>query len=85
MKYLGKPRSEVDAGLIQCGAAALTLMDRALAGREFLVGEGLTLADIALVAYTRFAHDGGFVLADYPALDAWVSRVEAELPIKEPR
>ncbi|HEY2710092.1 MAG TPA: glutathione S-transferase family protein [Caulobacteraceae bacterium] len=85
MKYLGKPRSEVDAGLIQRGAAALTLMDRALAGREFLVGEGLTLADIALVAYTRFAHDGGFVLADYPALDAWVSRVEAELPIKEPR
>jgi len=37
------------------------------------------------VGYTRFAADGGFSLADYPAVDAWVARLEAELPIKEPR
>jgi glutathione S-transferase len=85
MKWLGKLRSEIDAGLIERGEAALALMDRALASRRFLVGDSLTLADICLVAYTRFAHDGGFVLADYPAVDAWVSRVEAELPIKDPR
>jgi len=85
VKYLGRPRAEVDAALIAKAEAALGLMDRALEGRRFLVADQLTLADVALVAYTRFAHDGGFVLADYPAVDAWVRRVETELPIKEPR
>jgi glutathione S-transferase len=45
----------------------------------------LTLADIALVAYTRMAADGGFRLADYPAVAAWVGRIEAALPIRESR
>jgi glutathione S-transferase len=85
MKYQGLSRGDVDAGLIQRGEAALALMERALAGQRFLVGDSLTLADISLVAYTRFAHDGGYVLADYPDVDAWVGRVEAELPIKDPR
>ncbi len=85
MKELGKSRGDLDPGLIARGEAALALMDRALAGRRFLVGEALSLADIALVAYTRFAADGGFVLADYPAVEAWVRRVEVELPIRDPR
>ena len=85
VKYLGRPRSEVNPELVARAEAALALMDRALSGRNFLVGETLTLADIALVAYTRFAADGGFVLADYPAVEAWVGRVEDELPIKDPR
>jgi glutathione S-transferase len=85
VKYLGRPRAEVDAKLIARAEAALSLMENALAGRHFLLGDQLTLADIALVAYTRFAHDGGFVLADYPAIDAWVRRIEAELPIRDPR
>jgi len=85
MKYLGRPRGELDPALIAKAEAALALMERALATRPYLVGDELTLADIALVAYTRFAHDGGFVLADYPALEAWVRRVETELPIRDPR
>jgi glutathione S-transferase len=85
MRFLGRPRSEVDPSLIARAEAALALMDRALAVRKFLVGETLTLADIALVAYTRFAADGGFALADYPAVEAWVGRVEAELPIGDSR
>ncbi|HXQ17654.1 MAG TPA: glutathione S-transferase family protein [Caulobacteraceae bacterium] len=85
VKYLGKPRSEVDPALAARAEAALVLMDRALSGQQFLVGAQLTLADIALVAYTRFAADGGFDLADYPAVDAWVRRVEHELPIRDPR
>ncbi len=90
MKYLGKPRGEVEPALVAKAEAALALMDRALsaaaaAGRDFLVGAQLTLADVALVAYTRFAADGGFDLADYPAVDAWVARVEQELPIRDPR
>ncbi|HVM98612.1 MAG TPA: glutathione S-transferase family protein [Caulobacteraceae bacterium] len=85
VKFLGQPRSEIDPALIQRAESALELMDKTLTGRRFLVGDTLTLADISLVAYTRFAHDGGFVLANYPAVDAWVSRVETELPIEDPR
>ncbi len=41
----------------------------------------MSLADVALVAYTRVAHEGGFNLNDYPAVKAWVARVEAALKI----
>ncbi len=59
------------------GEAALALLDEHLAGRDWLVGDGLTLADIALYAYTHVAEDGGFRLLDYPAIQAWLKRVEA--------
>jgi Glutathione S-transferase len=42
----------------------------------------LSLADVALVAYTRWAHEGGFDLADYPAVAGWVHRVEDALGIE---
>lgn len=83
VKYLGKPVSDVDPKLLERGASALRRMDVALEGGGFLVGTQLTLADIALVAYTRWAHEGGFDLADYPAVQAWVARVEADLPITD--
>ncbi len=59
------------------GAAALALMDAHLARQDWLVGDGPTLADIALYAYTHVAEGGGFRLADYPAVQAWLARVEA--------
>jgi glutathione S-transferase len=43
------------------------------------VGEKLTLADIALVAYTRWAGEGGFELARYPHVQSWIVRVEKDL------
>jgi len=57
------------------GYAALGVLERALAGRRFLVGERYSIADIALYAYTHVAHEGGFDLAPYPALRAWLDRV----------
>jgi glutathione S-transferase len=59
------------------GEAALKLMDEHLATRPYFVGEALTLADIALYAYTHVAEDGGFRLGDYPAVQAWLARVAA--------
>jgi glutathione S-transferase len=59
------------------GEAALALMDEHLAMRAFFVGDGLTLADIALYAYTHVAEEGGFDLAPYPHLRAWLGRVAA--------
>jgi glutathione S-transferase len=61
----------------EAGAAALKLMDEHLAGRAFFVGDRLSLADIALYAYTHVAEEGGFALADYPAVKAWLDRVAA--------
>jgi glutathione S-transferase len=42
------------------------------------VGNRLSLADIALYAYTHVAHEGGFELESYPAIGAWLDRVGAE-------
>jgi glutathione S-transferase len=60
------------------GEAALGLMDEHLSGRGFFVGDRLSLADIALYAYTHVAEEGGFRLGDFPALSAWLERVAAE-------
>ena len=62
----------------EAGAAALKLMDEHLATRPFFVGDRLTLADIALYAYTHVAGEGGFDLTAYPAVAAWLARVAAE-------
>ena len=60
------------------GYAALDGLERGLTGREFLVGERYTLADVALYAYTHVAHEGGFDLSAYPAVNAWLERVAAQ-------
>jgi len=43
----------------------------------YLAGEGLTIADISLYAYTHVAPDGGFVLTEYAHILAWMARIEA--------
>lgn len=60
------------------GLAALALMERHLTGRDWFAGDRLTLADIVLYAYTHVAGEGGFDLADHPAITAWLTRVAAE-------
>ena len=57
------------------GEAALRLMDEHLAERLYFVGDRLSVADIALYAYTHVAGDGGFRLGDYPNVEAWLERV----------
>ncbi|WP_296538613.1 glutathione S-transferase family protein [Rhizorhabdus sp.] len=74
--YLGKTVAELDPKIVERGNGALKLLDDSVAGRDFLVGDRLTLADIALVAYSRVADEGGFALGDYPALQRWIARVE---------
>ena len=83
VKYLGKPVAALEPKIVEGGAAALKRLDEALTGAQFLVGGALSLADIALVAYTRMAHDGGFDLDRYPAVKRWIARMEAVLPIQE--
>jgi glutathione S-transferase len=81
VRYLGKPVSELEPRLVERGKAALGRLEQALAASSFLVGETLSLADVALVAYTRVAHEGGFELTDHPRVRAWIGRVEKALKI----
>lgn len=60
------------------GYAALGVMETHLAGRDFFVGERYSIADIALYAYTHVADQGGFDLAAYPKVRAWLGRVAAQ-------
>jgi glutathione S-transferase len=83
LAFVGEDRlSEAQCGQMEskstAGNAALKLMDEHLAGRAFLVGENLTLADIALYAYTHVAEEGGFDLSRYPAIEAWLGRVASQ-------
>ena len=61
------------------GCEALSLMDGHLAGHDWFVGDSVSLADIALFAYTHVADEGGFGLGDYPAVERWIERV-SQLP-----
>ena len=79
--YLKKAESEIDPNLRPRCLKALKLMNEHLEGRTYFVGRKLSLADIALVAYTRFAHEAGLVLAQFPNVRTWVSRVENDLGI----
>jgi glutathione S-transferase len=81
MAYLGKSREEVEARLVERAEQALARLETQLQQTPYLVGERLTLADIALVAYTRVAHEGGFDLSQYPAVKGWVGRMETALGI----
>jgi glutathione S-transferase len=60
------------------GYAALGVMEQHLAQRAFFVGERYSIADIALYAYTHVADEGGFDLAPYPAIRAWLERVRGQ-------
>ena len=81
--FVGEERlNELQRALLpgkrEAGDAALRLMDEHLAGRDFFVGGRLSLADIALYAYTHVADEGGFDLARYPAVASWLERVAAQ-------
>jgi glutathione S-transferase len=52
-------------------------MDEHLRERRFFVADRFTLADVALYAYTHVADEGGFDLARWPAVQAWLARVAA--------
>ncbi len=80
LAYSGRPEEFADRlpERQAAGARALAAMEQHLDGREFLVGNGLTLADIALYGYSHVADEGGFDLEPYPALRTWLARVASE-------
>jgi glutathione S-transferase len=65
------------------GRDALAVLEKGLTGRAWLVGGGVTLADIALFAYTHVADEAGYRFADYPAISAWIAEFK-KLPWYSP-
>jgi len=59
------------------GQQALEVMERHLQSADWFTGPGYGIADIALFAYTHCAADGGFDLAAYPRIGAWLARVRS--------
>ena len=80
LKYqlLNDERRAALAQKMKLGYAALEVMDRHLVRHSFFVTDTYTIADIALYAYTHVAHEGGFDLAPYAAVRAWMERVRAQ-------
>jgi glutathione S-transferase len=66
------------AALLESGNHALGVMERQLAQTQFIAGQAMSVADIALYAYTHDAEVGGFALVEFPAISAWLKRVEAD-------
>lgn len=78
-KYLGLPedRKADYKSKQEGGHKALQVMEKQLQLTPYLVGDKLTIADISLYGYTHVAHEGGFDLKEYPAIQQWLTKIEA--------
>jgi glutathione S-transferase len=63
---------------LERGNKALRVMEARLSETPYLAGKAISVADIALYAYTHEADKGGFDLGAYPAVSAWLARVEKD-------
>ena len=79
MVYLGRTKDQREAWRVERGEKALDLMQQLIKGKMWFVGDSLSVADIALLAYTRLAHEGGFDLSSRPDVGAWIMRAEMAL------
>jgi glutathione S-transferase len=79
--YQGKPFDQREPVLVDKGEAALDLMEKHLSGARWFVGDVMSLADIALFAYTQFAPDAGFSLEKRPNILRWLDHVKGELDL----
>jgi glutathione S-transferase len=78
--YSGRPEQFADRlpERRDAGERVLRALDRQLEGRSYVVGDSLSLADIALYGYTHVAPEGGFDLDPYPSVRPWLERVASE-------
>ncbi|HUV21021.1 MAG TPA: glutathione S-transferase family protein [Gammaproteobacteria bacterium] len=76
--YQGMPANRQDEyqACLRTGYRALNVMEARLLQQDYLATDSVSLADISLYAYTHVAHEGGFDLSTYPAIRAWISRIQ---------
>mgnify|MGYP000630986088 CR=1 FL=1 len=80
-KYLGLPEDrQAEYQAKQTGGhKALKVMEEQLSHTKYLAGETLSIADISLYAYTHVAHEGGFDLSEYPAIQLWIATIKKHI------
>jgi glutathione S-transferase len=76
IKMFGVP-AELEPVKAKTDALFSNLFEPHLTGRDWLVGNHATLADIACYSYIARVTDGDYSLAAYPAINAWLARIEA--------
>lgn len=64
--------------------AALRTLDGHLTGRDWMVGDQVTIADCACAGYLYYPEPFGFTRAEWPAIDAWLGRLSGEAGWKHP-
>eukprot|EP00934_Nitzschia_sp_Nitz4_P001288 Nitzschia sp. Nitz4//scaffold38_size140716//126592//127221//NITZ4_003173-RA/size140716-processed-gene-0.46-mRNA-1//1//CDS//3329550156//1288//frame0 len=64
--------------LLDRGHKALGIMDAQLGLGPYLVGDKMTVADMALFAYTHVAHEGEFKMDDFPNVQKWLKRIRED-------
>ncbi|EHH3082007.1 glutathione S-transferase family protein [Vibrio vulnificus] len=76
-KYQGMPKHRLEEykSLQSGGHKALQIMELQLSKTKFLVGDNISIADIALYAYTHVANEGGFNLETYPNIERWIEGI----------
>ena len=79
VRYRGRDPATLEPGLVGRAEAALDRLEAALAGSTWLVGDAFSLADMALLPYTRFAPEAGLDLSRWQSLTAWIRRSEGVL------
>jgi glutathione S-transferase len=80
LSYSGRPDEFADRlpERQAAGRRVLAAMEGHLDGRSYLVGEGVTIADVSLYAYTHVAPEAGLDLEPYAAVRTWLARVASE-------
>ena len=80
IRYLDNPpeKKAALAARVEPGYAALGVMETHLKANDWFASGRYSIADIALYAYTHCAAEGGFDLARFPAIRAWLARVESQ-------
>ena len=76
-KYLGLPEDRLNEyeSKQESGHRALKIMEQQLQRTTYIAGEELTIADISLYGYTHVAHEGGFELDNYQAIQNWIEKI----------
>lgn len=81
MFYLKKKKEERELWRVERGEKALDLLNQHLTNHDWLVGDKLTIADIALFAYTHRCYLGGFQLEERLSVRSWLNRCHEELKV----
>ncbi|MGJ8583777.1 MAG: glutathione S-transferase family protein [Marinosulfonomonas sp.] len=86
MNFAPKGKVPPDVIAFQTGRlhGALKVLDKALAGKSWLVGDRITLADIACCGYLFYEEPFNFDRTEYPNIDAWLDRIAAQPGWKHP-